>query len=147
MLESKKSLLSGNKSQVGKKQTKSFLQPSSFDSTGISGTLTPSYLQPINYEPIVNRPYVAIDPNCIYFTIEAVENDPFWFFIVVNDDGGPNLTGVVTWGDDSTADTFTIAPDSGVFLNHTFLRAGSYSGSLRVDDPSRIYLIQATIND
>jgi hypothetical protein len=57
MLESKKSLLTGNKSQVGKKQSKSFLQPKSFSSTGISGTLTSTYLQPTNYEPTVSKPY------------------------------------------------------------------------------------------
>jgi hypothetical protein len=58
-LDTKKSLLSGNKSQVGKKQSKSFLQPHSFGSTGISGTLVSTYAQIQGFEAPINIPYTA----------------------------------------------------------------------------------------
>ena len=89
-----------------------------------------------------------VDPNCIYFTIEATEGDlDFWFRVSTIDDEGPDITGAVTWGD-GVVDTFIFTPDNGGdFLNHTFLNPGSYSGTLCVSDPSRIIEIQAEIND
>jgi hypothetical protein len=87
------------------------------------------------------------DPNCIYFTIEATEgNLDFWFQVFVVDDGGPNLTVDVTWGD-NTGSTFYIPAGDGDTINHTFPNAGLFSGTLYVDTPSRVRRIDADIND
>lgn len=89
----------------------------------------------------------SLDPNCIYFTIEATEgNLDFWFKVYVADDGGGDLTGTITWGD-GVVDTFTIPADDSTTINHTFENVGLFSGTLCVDTPSRVLQIDANIND
>ena len=88
-----------------------------------------------------------LDPNCIYFTIEATEDNlDFFFQVYVVDDGGPNLTVDITWGDDSGSGGSIPAGGSST-INHTFPNAGLFSGTLCVDDPSRVTRIDADIND
>lgn len=86
------------------------------------------------------------DPNCINFTIEATEgNLDFWFLIYVNN-LGPDVTGTITWGDE-TVDSILISSGNDQQFDHTFSNAGVFSGTLCIDDPSRITQIEATIND
>ena len=88
----------------------------------------------------------TLDPNCIYFTIEATEgNLDFSFNIIVNN-SGPDLTGTVTWGD-GVVDMFTIPTDSSSNIPHTFSSIGSYSGTLCVSDPTIITKISSQFND
>lgn len=87
------------------------------------------------------------DPNCIYFTIEATEgNLDFWFRVFVADDGGPDLTTTINWGD-GTVDVITHPADDSRLIPHTFPNPGSFSGTLCVDTPSRVTRIEAIIND
>jgi hypothetical protein len=88
-----------------------------------------------------------LDPNCIYFTIEATEGDlDFWFNLTIVSDGGPSVIGTINWGD-GESDSFSIIAEEDVQFDHTFPNAGLFSGTLCVSDPSRITKIQAEIND
>lgn len=89
----------------------------------------------------------SLNPNCIYFTIEATEgNLDFYFQVFVVNDGGPDLAVEVTWGDgtNSTSDILAGSTDT---IDHTFDNVGLFSGTLCVDDPSRVRRIDADIND
>ena len=88
----------------------------------------------------------SLNPNCIYFTIEATESNlDFWFLIYVND-LGPDVTGIITWGD-GTVDPLLINSGNDQQFNHVFPNAGLFSGTLCADDPTRITFIEAEIND
>lgn len=88
----------------------------------------------------------SLDPNCIYFTIEATEgNLDFWFLIYVNNLGS-DVTGTITWGD-GIVDTILIPSGNDQQFNHTFPNAGLFSGTLCVSDPVRVTIIEANIND
>ena len=88
-----------------------------------------------------------LNPNCIYFTIEATEDNlDFWFRLYVADDGGPGLALTMTWGD-GTVEGVVISADDSRLLDHTFGNPGSFSGTICVDSPSRVTQIEANIND
>ena len=89
----------------------------------------------------------SLDPNCIYFTIDATEgNLDFYFQVFVVDDGGADLTTTITWGD-GVVDTFSTPANASTTINHTFPNVGLFSGTLCVDTSSRVSRIEAKINE
>jgi hypothetical protein len=87
------------------------------------------------------------NPNCLYFTIEATEDNlDFLFQVFVVDDGGADLLVTIEWGD-GDVNILTIPADDSTTINHTFPNPGLFSGTLCVDTPSRVLRIDADIND
>ena len=116
----------------------------------VSNPVSSYYGNETRYSIPGSTPAIAnlLNPNCIYFTIEATEgNLDFYFRVYVVDDGGPELTGTITWGDGEDNTSFSIPADSDDTIYHTFPNPGVFSGTLYVDTPSRVARIRAEIND
>jgi hypothetical protein len=115
----------------------------------VSNPVSSYYGNETRYSIPGSTPAIAnlLNPNSIYFTIEATEgNLEFYFQVFVVDDDGPDLSVEVTWGD-GTNSTSDILAGGSVTINHTFPNAGLFSGTLCVDTPSRVRRIDADIND